>query len=69
MNETTAISCLFVDIGGVLLLTDGWNHHIRERTAAAFKLDWDELEERHHLNFNLYEVAAPVRACKSHCWA
>lgn len=51
MNETTAISCLFVDIGGVLR----WNHHIRERTAAAFKLDWDELEERHHLKFNLYE--------------
>lgn len=54
MNATSAISCLFVDIGGVLL-SDGWNHHIRERTAAAFKLNWDELEERHHLNFNLYE--------------
>lgn len=53
-NKTTAITCLFVDIGGVLL-TNGWDHHIRKLAATDFKLDWGEMEDRHHLNFNLYE--------------
>jgi putative hydrolase of the HAD superfamily len=46
--------CLFVDIGGVLL-TNGWDHHARKRAANHFKLDWDEMEERHSLNFDAYE--------------
>ena len=48
------ITCLFVDIGGVLL-TDGWDHHARKRAAKFFKLNWDEMQERHSLNFNIYE--------------
>ena len=28
MKNATAITCLFLDIGGVLL-SDGWDHHAR----------------------------------------
>ena len=54
MKKTTAISCVFLDIGGVLL-TDGWDHLARKRAAANFKLEWAEMEERHHLIFEIYE--------------
>ena len=54
MNNTTGITCLFLDIGGVLL-TDGWDHLARKRAATHFKLDWREMEERHRLNFELLE--------------
>ena len=54
MKKATAITCLFVDIGGVLL-TNGWDHHARERAATHFKLDLAEMEDRHHLTFDTYE--------------
>ena len=54
MQKTTAITCLFVDIGGVLL-TDGWGHVARKRAAAKFKMELDELNERHSLTFGTYE--------------
>jgi putative hydrolase of the HAD superfamily len=54
MKRATAITCLFLDVGGVLL-TDGWDHHARERAATNFKLDWAEMEVRHQLNFDIYE--------------
>lgn len=54
MKQTTAISCLFLDIGGVLL-TNGWDHHARKRAATHFKLGWAEMEDRHRLNFATYE--------------
>jgi putative hydrolase of the HAD superfamily len=54
MNKTRAITCAFVDIGGVLL-TNGWDHHARERAATEFKLDRAEMESRHLLNFSIYE--------------
>src|ERR1700677_4029986 len=50
MRKTTAITCVFLDVGGVLL-TDGWDHHARRRAAKHFKLDWTETEDRHNLNF------------------
>ena len=49
-----ATTCVFLDIGGVLL-TDGWDHHTRKRAAANFKLEWAEMEDRHNLNFATYE--------------
>ena len=52
--KATAITCLFVDIGGVLL-TNGWDHQARERAAAKFKLDLAEMEDRHHLTFYTHE--------------
>jgi putative hydrolase of the HAD superfamily len=54
MKNTTAITCLFLDIGGVLL-TNGWDHHARKRAARHFKLEWAEMEGRHRLNFATYE--------------
>jgi putative hydrolase of the HAD superfamily len=48
------ITTLFLDIGGVLL-TNGWDHHARRRAAETFKLDWDEMEDRHRLNFATHE--------------
>lgn len=54
MNEAPIITCLFLDIGGVLL-TDGWDHHARQRAVTHFQLDWIEMEERHSLLFATYE--------------
>jgi putative hydrolase of the HAD superfamily len=54
MKNTTEITCLFLDIGGVLL-TDGWDHHARERAAMNFKINLAEMEDRHHLTFETYE--------------
>ena len=54
MKKTAALTCLFVDIGGVLL-TNGWDHHARRRAAKRFKLEWTEMEERHVLNFETHE--------------
>ena len=54
MKKATAITCVFLDIGGVLL-TNGWDHHARERAATTFKLELAEMEDRHHLTFDTYE--------------
>jgi len=54
MNHQQAIKTLFVDIGGVLL-TNGWDHHVRRQATKHFKLDWAEMEERHGLNFETQE--------------
>ncbi|MCC7085160.1 MAG: HAD family phosphatase [Pirellulales bacterium] len=51
----TAIRALFLDVGGVLL-TNGWDSRVRRATAERFKLDFNELENRHHLTFDTYEV-------------
>ena len=48
------ITCIFVDIGGVLL-TNGWDHFARKRAAKHFKLGWAEMDERHRLNFEIHE--------------
>jgi putative hydrolase of the HAD superfamily len=49
------ISTLFVDIGGVLL-TNGWDRDLRQRTAEKFGLDQGEMNDRHHLTYDTYEV-------------
>ena len=49
------ITTLFLDVGGVLL-TNGWDRAARRRAAVHFGLDHDELDERHHLTFDTYEV-------------
>ncbi len=55
MKRSAPITALFVDIGGVLL-TNGWDHHARKRAAKAFHLDFAEMDERHHLVFDTYEL-------------
>src|SRR5512146_125645 len=54
MKRNVPITALFVDIGGVLL-TNGWDHHARKRAATTFRLEWSEMESRHHLTFDTYE--------------
>jgi putative hydrolase of the HAD superfamily len=54
MKKHPRITCVFVDVGGVLL-TNGWDHHARRRAVAKFKLDWAEMEERHRLVFEIHE--------------
>jgi putative hydrolase of the HAD superfamily len=54
MTPTSSITTLFLDIGGVLL-TNGWDHNIRTRAAEKFSLDFNEMNERHHLTFDTYE--------------
>jgi putative hydrolase of the HAD superfamily len=54
LKRNTAITCIFLDIGGVLL-TNGWDHLARRRAAKHFNLQWAEMEDRHNLNFTTYE--------------
>ncbi|MFD2146167.1 HAD-IA family hydrolase [Mucilaginibacter antarcticus] len=49
------ITTLFLDIGGVLL-TDGWNRESRQKAARHFGLDHMDMEDRHHLMFETYEL-------------
>lgn len=55
MANAETIQALFLDLGGVML-TNGWDRTMRERAAKEFGLDLDELNERHHLTFDTYEV-------------
>jgi putative hydrolase of the HAD superfamily len=48
------ITTIFLDIGNVLL-TNGWDRHMRAQAAQIFGLDHDEMDERHHLTFDTYE--------------
>lgn len=54
MKKTTAVTCLFLDVGGVLL-SDAWDRHARKRAAKSFKIESTEMEERHHLVFETFE--------------
>jgi putative hydrolase of the HAD superfamily len=54
MAKDSPISTLFLDIGGVLL-TNGWDHVMRQRAAEHFGLDYEEMNERHHLTFDTFE--------------
>jgi len=49
------ITTMFLDIGGVLL-TNGWDQHARLLAAQTFDLDYDELNQRHHLTYDTYET-------------
>jgi putative hydrolase of the HAD superfamily len=53
--NTYRITTLFLDIGGVLL-TNGWDRTARRLASEQFHLDFDEMNERHHLIFDVYEM-------------
>ncbi len=55
MKETKNITTLFLDIGGVLL-TNGWGHESRNLAAKKFKLDIPEMESRHGIAFETFEL-------------
>jgi putative hydrolase of the HAD superfamily len=54
MKQACEITSLFLDIGGVLL-TNGWDRQMRKEAAEKFGLDFQEMDERHHLTFDTYE--------------
>ena len=54
MTSGPSITALFLDLGGVLL-TNGWDRNSRRTAAARFGLDFEEMDERHHLTFDTYE--------------
>lgn len=54
MKREKNITTLFIDIGGVLL-SNGWGHEFRQKTADRFHLDKAEMEERHGIMFVTYE--------------
>jgi len=54
IENSSGITSVFVDIGGVLL-TNGWDHLARRRAVERFDLNWEEMEERHRLTFELHE--------------
>ena len=56
MNNN-AIQTILLDVGGVLL-TNGWDHHAREKAIRLFSLEQDSLEiaKRHEYIFPLLEM-------------
>jgi len=55
MEKTIPVKALFIDIGGVLL-TDGWGHQFRKRDANVFNLDLHEMDKRHQMTLETYEL-------------
>lgn len=51
MNKPT----IFLDVGGVIL-TNGWDRQGRKRAAEVFELNYQEMEDRHALIFDNYEL-------------
>lgn len=56
-NSEHTVTALFLDIGGVLL-TNGWDRAMRQRAAERFHLDFDEMDDRHHMTFDPLEEDA-----------
>jgi putative hydrolase of the HAD superfamily len=54
LKAQTQVTCLFLDVGGVLL-SDGWDFRARQRAVRAFHLNGPSFEERHHMVFDAYE--------------
>jgi putative hydrolase of the HAD superfamily len=53
--QPSVLKALFLDIGGVLL-TNGWGHESRQKAAAIFDFDYDEMNHLHEFIFNIYEI-------------
>jgi putative hydrolase of the HAD superfamily len=51
----TDITCIFIDIGGVLL-TDGWGHDFRSLAATRFQINLQDLESRHDQAWPTHEL-------------
>jgi len=49
------ISTIFFDIGGVIL-TNGWDRDARREAAQAFRLDWEDFQDRHDLSFPAFDA-------------
>ena len=53
--DFSKIKVVFSDIGGVLL-TNGWDHHAREKAAKVFNFDYDEMNILHNFIYNVFEI-------------
>ena len=49
------IDALFIDLGGVML-TNGWDSDTRRAAAERFGLDLAEMDSRHRMTFDTYEI-------------
>jgi putative hydrolase of the HAD superfamily len=49
------IKAVFTDVGGVIL-TNGWDSNGRKQAAARFHLDVAEMDSRHRMTFDTYEI-------------
>lgn len=49
------VQALFLDVGGVLM-TNGWDHVLRKKTAETFDIEYNEMDIRHQLIFDTYET-------------
>lgn len=49
------IEAVFTDVGGVIL-TNGWDTEGRKLAAAQFNLDRAEMDSRHRMTFDTYEI-------------
>lgn len=54
MTSSSSITTLFLDNSGVLM-TNGWDYNMSIRAADNIGLDYDEMNECHHLNVDTYE--------------
>ncbi|MFB0569657.1 MAG: HAD family hydrolase [Nitrososphaeria archaeon] len=54
MTTSSPTTTLFLDVGGVLL-TNGWDRHMRKKAAETFGLDYAEMNDRHYLTSDVYE--------------
>ena len=55
VKAKSKITCLFVDIGGVLL-SDGWDHAARDLASKTFELNREDLHSRHNQTFYTFEI-------------
>ncbi len=55
MSKAPPFTCLFVDIGGVLL-SDGWGRGFRDKAVRKFDLNSEELESRHSQAGDTFEL-------------
>lgn len=53
-NDFPKTNVLFLDIGGVLL-SNGWGTDSRIKAAKEFEFDFEAMNKRHNLVFNLFE--------------
>lgn len=56
-NESTEITTLFFDVGGVLA-TNGWDRYARRNCVESFGLDWAEYQDRHEFVADAFETGA-----------
>ncbi|MBN2437992.1 MAG: hypothetical protein JXL20_05255 [Deltaproteobacteria bacterium] len=59
MQKTTAITRVYLYVGGVLLRA-GWDRVARKQAAMGLKPDLSEMEDRHHLTFDVTEEGKPT---------